>query len=96
MREHKGAKEKLAAYQTLAAKYELNGVWTEALETSATGRSGGVAMLARGPVLVVGGHGRYGRRRVRAVMPCARTRAMACGKEAVSIARKQIAQTATT
>ena len=76
IQEHKGTKEKVAAYQTLAIKHKWNGVWTPALETSATGRSGGVAILARDPILVVKGNGDYDHRWVSAVIPYTRTRAM--------------------
>ena len=49
VQEHKGTNDKVASYQTLAAKYKWNGVWTEALEKSATGRSGGGRHLRRSP-----------------------------------------------
>ena len=62
IQEHRGTKEKVAAYQMLAARYKWNGVWTEALETSYLGRSGGVAILAKDPILAVKGKGKYDHR----------------------------------
>ena len=76
IQEHRGTKEKVAAYQMLAARHKWNGVWTEALETSDLGRSGGVAILAKDPILAVKGKGKYDHRWVSAILPYTRTRAV--------------------
>ena len=55
---------------------DTNGVWTEALETSYLGRSGGVAILAKDPILAVKGKGKYDHRWVSTILPYTRTRAM--------------------